>query len=295
MISENLSRSTIRGYKSDVNHFLYWLNGRGENLLKIDRNLAGDYLHHLLGSSHKLRSGKLGRYSQSTIRRKVAALISFYRMLRARGDIELNPFLGLAQLIPNIPQSGLRSVHFKPEIIRRLLEVCDTGTPKGIRDRAIITLIAVLGLRVVDVHRLDIDDVDISNAFIRTSDRKNQGRNILVTVEVSQVLRTWIATRGLIKPQDHALFVSLHWSTGRGASGRRLSTRAVRAVVDRNLRLCGSKEPGASCLALRQSAVVNVLGAGADIHGIRSMYGISAQTIRAYQQLSAEVLGIISS
>src|SRR5260370_9931060 len=51
--------------------------------------------------------------------------------------------------------------------IERIIASCEAATtPVGLRDRAIILLLARLGLRAGDIRRLRLDDIDWSNALI---------------------------------------------------------------------------------------------------------------------------------
>lgn len=51
--------------------------------------------------------------------------------------------------------------------VEALINSCDTTTPTGIRDRAILLLLARLGLRAGDIMRLRIDDIDWQQGSLR--------------------------------------------------------------------------------------------------------------------------------
>ncbi len=53
------------------------------------------------------------------------------------------------------------------EAIEQVIRCCDVTTPVGLRDRAILLLLARLGLRAGDIVRLRLDDIDWHNAIIR--------------------------------------------------------------------------------------------------------------------------------
>ena len=71
-------------------------------------------------------------------------------------------------------QEGLPKGPSRPDV-ERLLSGFDTGRPVDIRDRAILILLAVYGLRAGEVSRLRLEDVDWDNDTI-TVDRTKQRR-----------------------------------------------------------------------------------------------------------------------
>jgi integrase len=181
--------------------------------------------------------------------------------------------------------------HLNPVEIRRLLEASDDGSKRGIRNYALIALMAVVGLRPIDIHRLGASDIDMAESVIYLRGPADESLSAILPAGVARAVRTWLSTRILLGIDDPALFVSMHWSKGKSAWGSRLSVRGVRCIVDRHLELIGVKRPGLSCQALRRSALINGLANGADTMGVRSMFGISAQTVRAYQRTAEMILG----
>ena len=100
-----------------------------------------------------------GRVSTGSAKGRVAELRSVLRFLYLRG---LTP-LRLGTAVP--PVGGWRLANLPPPAMTRadvqsLLDGCDRDTDVGVRDFAIITLLARLGLRSIEVARLELDDVD---------------------------------------------------------------------------------------------------------------------------------------
>ena len=61
-----------------------------------------------------------------------------------------------------------------PDTIERIIDSCDLSTPVGVRDRAILLLLARLGLRAGDVWRLRLADIDWTNAVLWLHHGKNR-------------------------------------------------------------------------------------------------------------------------
>ncbi len=99
-----------------------------------------------------------GRVSAGSAKGRVAELRAVLRFLYLRG---LTP-LRLATAVP--PVGGWRLAALPPTMtaadVQLLLDSCDRSTGVGVRDLAIMTLVARLGLRSIEVARLELADVD---------------------------------------------------------------------------------------------------------------------------------------
>ncbi|MDI3403174.1 site-specific integrase [Streptomyces cavernicola] len=99
-----------------------------------------------------------GRVSAGSAKGRVAELRSLMRFLHLRGHTPMR--LGTA--VP--PVGGWRLAAIPPTMapsdIQRLLDHCPREDAVGIRDYAILMLLARLGLRSIEVARLQLDDID---------------------------------------------------------------------------------------------------------------------------------------
>jgi site-specific recombinase XerD len=98
--------------------------------------------------------------------KKIAtALRSYLRFLAAQGMCRP----GLDEAIPVIPQWRLSSLprYLPGEQIERIIAACDVATPAGLRDRAVLLLLARLGLRAGDIVNLCLNDIDWGEGTIR--------------------------------------------------------------------------------------------------------------------------------
>ncbi len=99
-----------------------------------------------------------GRVSAGSAKGRVAELRAVLRFLYLRG---LTP-LRLGMAVP--PVGGWRLAALPPTMttadVQLLLDSCDRTTDVGVRDFAIMTLVARLGLRSIEVARLELRDVD---------------------------------------------------------------------------------------------------------------------------------------
>jgi len=112
-------------------------------------------------------------YSYKTVELHLCALRSFLRYLHTN---DLHP-LDLVQTIPSIKarkQNRIPSV-WTPEHVAKLLDVIDRGNPAGKRDYAMILLAARLGLRIIDIKHLKLDNLNWSDNRIELIQSKTSG------------------------------------------------------------------------------------------------------------------------
>ena len=113
-------------------------------------------------------------YQVKTVEQKLCALRSFLTFASADGLIDA----AVADAVPAVrssKQAGVPSV-WGPGEVERILEAIDRGNPCGKRDYAIVLLIARLGLRGIDLKRLEFGDFDwpgnrLSVTQAKTGDR----------------------------------------------------------------------------------------------------------------------------
>lgn len=202
------------------------------------------------------------RTSPSTARRKLASLRSFYRALEEQGLVKINPTLDL-QPPPQRRATPLRKP-IQASVMKTLLATPSQETAKGLRDRALLILLALYGLPVIEAHRLNVTDVDLRTARLRVVGRGGKARVIELAPGTTRVLEQWLTTRAVLGTRTPALFVSLHWTSGPGEPHERLSVRGIRSVVDAALAKANAKRPGRSCHSLRRSCAALAVEAGAD-------------------------------
>ena len=103
--------------------------------------------------------------SLAYVKTMTTALRGYLRFLAARGECTV----GLDHAVPSVPQWRLSALpRYLPEAeVEQLIGSCDLAASAGLRDRAILLLLARLGLRAGDILAMRLDDVDWAAAALR--------------------------------------------------------------------------------------------------------------------------------
>jgi site-specific recombinase XerD len=151
-----------------------------------------------------------GRVSAGSAKGRVAELRSVLRFLYVRG---LTP-LRLGTAVP--PVGGWRLATVPPVMtvadVELLLSSCDRSGDVGIRDFAIITLVARLGLRSIEVARLELGDVDWRAGELVVRGKARRQDRMPLPVEVGEALVAYLSRRG--RDRSRRLFLKCRASRG---------------------------------------------------------------------------------
>ena len=137
--------STVRTYGTVAGEFVAFTGTRG-GLARCGAAAIEAFVATLTG------------YQVKTVEQKLCALRAFLRFASAEGLVDA----AVADAVPAVrssKQAGVPSVWDRGEV-ERILDAIDRGNPCGKRDYAIVLLIARLGLRGIDVKRLEFGDFD---------------------------------------------------------------------------------------------------------------------------------------
>jgi integrase len=137
--------STVRTYGTVAGEFVAFLGARG-GLARCDTAAVGAFTATLAG------------YQFKTVEQKLCALRSFLRFASEAGLADAS-LLDAVPAVKSRKQTRIPSV-WEPGDVTKILAAVDRGNPCGKRDYAIISLVTRLGLRGVDVKRLEFSDFD---------------------------------------------------------------------------------------------------------------------------------------
>ena len=148
--SRGLSEQTTARKTTELKRFLRYLTTQGIHDIREVR--AAHVESFILQMKER-------DFAPSTIRTAHSMLVDLFTALARAGKILSNP-LDLVEITLSEP-AGVKAV-FSQEEIRRFLDAVPTHTGFGVRDRAIFELMYVTGMRLGEVAKLDLGDVDFS-------------------------------------------------------------------------------------------------------------------------------------
>ncbi len=146
-----------------------------------------------------------GRVSAGSAKGRVAELRAVLRFLYLRG---LTP-LRLGTAVP--PVGGWRLAALPPTMtaadVQLLLDSCDRSTDVGVRDFAIMMLVARLGLRSIEVARMELRDVDWRAGELVVGGKARRQDRLPLPAEAGEALVAYLA-RGRAPACARRLFLT---------------------------------------------------------------------------------------
>jgi len=270
------SENTLRGYTRDILQFAEFLEREYPQMRWQDVQPAT--VRAFLAELHRLAM------SPRSIERKIAALRAFFKYLQHCGIIPTNP----AQAVhaPRHDQQ-LPKVLARQEV-DRLLTAPAGDDPLSVRDRAILELLYATGMRVGELTRLRLQDIDWSQNAIRVLGKGNKARIVLFGRAAQEALSEYLSrARPQLLAKGQAKEEGWLFLNGRGTH---LTDRSVRRVVDRYApELNSSFKP--SPHSLRHSFATHLLDSGADLRTVQELLGhANLTTTQIYTHVSRERL-----
>ncbi len=250
-----LSTNTSQAYKADIEDFLKFIKG------EISQEKILDFIYHLYS---------LG-YSPSTIHRKLSALNQFFAFLVDSKKIEKNPldFIDKPKKWEYLPSV------LSPEEIERILEIPNTKTLKGIRDRTILELLYSSGLRVSELCELKTEDLDFNRGVIRIKGKGDKERIVPLGEEALFWLKKYLNTQ---KTKEKFVFVSKR--------GKHITRQRVWQIIKEYAKMAGVTK-NISPHTLRHSFATHILLKGADLRVVQELLGHSSiKTTEIYTHLA---------
>lgn len=191
---------------------------------------------------------------------------SFLRFLQWSDVIQTD----LIRVIPKVPRYRLDVVprHLSWDQVLRLVQSINVYTPDGVRDKAIIMLIATLGLRGGEVWQMERSWIDWKRGELRIPKNKSHKERILplpkaVGEMLSEYLLYW-------RPPLGSTRVFLRH---KAPLGELKGTGAITALVRQRLKKAGIEAPSYGPHLLRHSLATHMVNSGVSIKHIADMLG----------------------
>ena len=254
---------TIVAYRREVGLWIEWCQSR--NLIPIEAKRIDIEMY---------REGLKARGIAATTRAfKLSIIRRFYAAAVRHELINKNPAEGVRPgKNLTAPEDSMKALGIGA--LGKLVEAIPADSIAGIRDRAIVGLMALHGLRRIEVHRLNheslVDEGD--SPYLDVFGKGSKMRRVYLRTDTLASLHAYaFAKNAAILPLEGAFFVA-HGNHGRG---NRLSRQALNEIVDKHLNASALKKSGVSCHALRHTFGTLAVAGGAKIEHLRDAMGHS--------------------
>ena len=259
------SPATQRAYRSDVAHFVEWLDARGVD--SPDGVTMDDLRAYLAFMTQR------GDARTSIVRRR-ASLRGYFGWLVERGAITESPAVRLGAPRPArvLPTLVVR------EQLESLLDDDWGDDPWALRDRAVCEVLYGAGLRVSELCGLDLGSVDFTGGLVRVLGKGRKERIVPLHPRGLDALHQWLEDGREDVMRDDSPPGALFYNH----RGRRLGPRDVRRILDARVAR-GHIHPH----ALRHTYATHLLEGGADLRVVQELLGHeSLTTTQLYTQVS---------
>lgn len=252
-IERALARNTVESYARDLAKLL--------EVAEREGIASPDGVDLALVSTYMVDLGVRGLGARSASRH-LSAVRGFCRFLVRERVLEADPCV----LIDRPSTRRKLPVWLDEEEVERLLAAPDPGTPRGLRDQAMLHLMYAAGLRVSELVALRMGDVDFRRGLVTVVGKGGKARLVPVGEPALDAVQRYLEEVRLSPDKQHetALFLS--------PRGGRLTRQGFWKLTLRYARGVGITKP-ISPHKLRHSFATHLLHHGADLRAVQAMLG----------------------
>ena len=281
----NTSRHTLKHWELYLRYFVSWCDERGlTRPAEITRPILERYQRHLF-LKRKKNGAPLSATTQAS---RITPIRKWFRWLTRNNRVLYNPAadLDLPKVEERLPKHVLTI-----EEVERVLNLPDTTTALGVRDRAMLETLYSTGIRRMEIIGLQQRDVDYERGTLMV--RQGKGKKDRM-IPIGDRALAWVARyRDEVRPElaiagdDGTLFLTV---TGQAFSDNRMTQ-----MVRNHVRAAGLGNIG-SCHLFRHAMATQMLENGADVRFIQAMLGhADIKTTQVYTRVSIRALKDIHS
>ena len=218
-----------------------------------------------------------GQFASSTISRNVASIRALFQYLHQEGRIEKDPSL---ELKPPKVEKRLPEILSVDEV-DRLLKQPNRTTPKGIRDSAMLELLYATGMRVSELLRLSMEDINLQLGYVICRDEGKE-RVIPIGNVCKIAMEKYLdeAREKFVKENETEILFT-------NCSGKSMSRQGFWKNLKEYARKAGIEED-ITPHTFRHSFAAHLVENGADLRDVQEMLGHSdISTTQIYMEMAA--------
>ena len=250
------SEQTIKSNRIDIRLFKDFLDTKQYNY--INGKAVIDFQYYL--KQQRLNCG-------SSINRKIFTLRSYskYLNLEQIPNVKTLPFYDVLKCRQGY---RTRANALSKEQVKSIFDFIDRESCLSVRDYAVYALMYKLGLRIGEVHKLNLENIDFNEKKITVLGKGNKRRSLHLDHEMTAILTQWIAVRKQFLNYDisNALFIS--------KKGNRLAIRTIEDNFKKIIEKLNINVPfNVTCHTLRHSFASHLNDEDVDILVIQDLLG----------------------
>ena len=271
--SKDLSPRTITSYKQELRQFHRWLIAEHGEEAEITARRIREYMAHRFARGNK----------RLTVRASVMALRAFFGFLIRDGVLEPeeNPMRGVEA--PRGPQVGVTPL--TGEETRRLLDSFDKDDQVEQRNFVMCLLILDTGLRVSEIARLGLDDIDFDRSSLKVNGKGRKPRTVYMGRKMSATLLNYVENR---RPEIANGYGTLFPPTTRSTYAT-MRPHYLSEIIRNKMDEAGIPRANSSAHRLRHTFGYNFAKAGGSMFALQKLLGHSKLDMtRRYVMLADE-------
>jgi integrase/recombinase XerC len=268
-VERRLSDHTLQAYRRDITKLTRFCSNKDVFLWQgLTNHIARQFAANLHATG----------LSPTSIKRTLSAGRSLSRYLLQQGKLQNNPFddVRAPKAARRLPKT------LSVDQITTLVEIEPTDI-LSYRDKAVIELFYSSGLRLAELCRIDLNDLDLSDSLVRVTGKGEKTRNLPIGRHANAALREWILRRNDLPVKDYqALFIS--------KLGNRISPRTIQQRLSYWARRQGI-EISVSPHMLRHSFASHLLESSGELRAVQELLGhANISTTQIYTHLDFQHL-----
>lgn len=240
----NPSQDTLNAYWGRLESFLKWCYLNGYHPFKLQE------AHIILYRKDLIDKG----FKATSIAAALTAIRKFYHLTQKLNLSLDNPAADIKA--PRDPDAALINLpYLTAGKLEYLLQLIKPTNEKNLRDKVIIAFMAIEGLRTVEIHRMNEEDINKEKQSILI---RGKGKNAIIypRADTFKLLLRYIKSKNREPLQqyiDNEEKIPVFTSTSNNKPGNRINRRNIREAVDLWLTRAGYKEKGKSDHMLRHT------------------------------------------
>ncbi|WP_124981856.1 tyrosine-type recombinase/integrase [Nonlabens xiamenensis] len=269
-LERHYSKHTLEAYARDLDQFIAYLEEEMvDDIKEVNYSLIRGWIASLL------EDGVTSR----TVNRKLSSLKSYFKFLRRTEVLERNPMLQHKSL----KVSKNVQVPFSKEEVFQLLDApYDVADFESSRDRLMIEMLYVTGIRREEMITLKLVDVDVAHGQIKVLGKRNKERYVPMVNSMKKHIQSYLLLREAVTREDTEEFFIT-------AKGVKIYSSLVYRVVKSYFSKVSLKVK-ISPHILRHTFATHLLDEGADLNAVKELLGhasLSSTQVYTHSSMAA--------